>query len=259
MKKTMATTLALAAAGLAVLLGGKSPSTLTPTTPVIASVNSNFKECADDFFNGTPPTIRNLQELKPREICFKDFAVLHSGTNRSPIYCAEKLNRATLADARDEQRTNQFYEEARLPSVDRAQLASYRGSGWDRGHLCPAAQRQSPESMAQSFSLANIVAQAPTNNRKQWGRSVESAARKYVDRAGADVYMITGPAYDPNITPRYLSGGERIPDFLWKVVLDPTNKKLWAYWIANNDNATPEILDYQEITRRTGINFFTGL
>ena len=45
--------------------------------------------------------------------------------------------------------------------------------------------------MAQSFSLANIVPQAPMNNRKAWA-GIERATRKYVMRAAGDVFVITG-------------------------------------------------------------------
>ena len=56
--------------------------------------------------------------------------------------------------------------------------------------MVPAADVTTVEGMAQSFSLANMVPQAPVNNRKAWA-SIEKATRKYVMRASGDVYVVT--------------------------------------------------------------------
>jgi len=99
------------------------------------------------------------------------------------------LNRAIIE--KDIVRGDHFYVEARLPKSERTSLEDYRGSGFDRGHMAPAADMGTNEAMAQSFSLANIVPQAPINNRKTWAK-IEKDTRKYVMRATGDVYVITG-------------------------------------------------------------------
>nr|WP_255493415.1 DNA/RNA non-specific endonuclease [Polaromonas sp. H6N] len=111
---------------------------------------------------------------------------------------AQRLNRALVADA-GEERTEKFYAEARLRSAERATLADCQGSGFDRGHLAPAGQMPTAQAMAQSFSLANMVPQAPKHNRSAWKTSVQAATKKYAARATGDVYVITGPVYDPSI------------------------------------------------------------
>lgn len=73
-----------------------------------------------------------------------------------------------LTEAREVKRTNRFYQEARLPSAERATLQDYKNSGFDRGHLFPAGDASSDKIMAQSFSLSNIVPQAAQHNRRAW-------------------------------------------------------------------------------------------
>lgn len=63
--------------------------------------------------------------------------------------------------------------------------------------MAPAADMSTVEGMAQCFSLANMIPQAPKNNQKAWS-SIEKATRKYIKRADGDVYVITGPVFDIN-------------------------------------------------------------
>lgn len=90
------------------------------------------------------------------------------------MFVAEKLNRKSIADA-DEKRTNKFFPDARLRSAERATLDDYKGSGFDKGHMAPAGDMSTAQAMAQSFSLANKVPQAPEHNRGAWVKPVEAA------------------------------------------------------------------------------------
>ena len=130
------------------------------------AANTDFAQCRNDFANGKPPVLSVSADMQPRSLCFSAFAVLHSGKSHTPIYVAERLNREVLLEARHNQRTNKFYAEDRLPRAERAELEDYHRSGFDRGHMAPAGDMATPESMAQSFSLANMVPQYPINNRK---------------------------------------------------------------------------------------------
>lgn len=87
-----------------------------------AAVAGSFDQCRDQFPNGTPPVVSETSfQGSLRAICYESFAILHSGTTKTPVYVVEKLNRARIIDA-DEQRSTQFFADARLPSADRAQL-----------------------------------------------------------------------------------------------------------------------------------------
>jgi len=221
------------------------------------AANTDFTQCRNVFANGEPPVLSASTDMQPRSLCFSAFAVLHSGKSHTPIYVAERLNREVLLEARDNQRTKKFYADARLPRAERAELDDYRGSGFDRGHMAPAGDMATPESMAQSFSLANMVPQYPINNRKAWV-SIEKATRKYVMRAAGDVYVITGPVFDgtpPTIGPDKVW----VPQHLFKLVYDPSTNKIWAHWLDNtNDARVGKPISYEELVRRTGIEFLPG-
>ena len=196
-----------------------------------------------------------------RALCYDAFAILHSGESKTAVYVAQKLNRALVLDA-DEKRTNRFFADARLRSSERATLEDYKGSGFDRGHLAPAGQMPTPAAMAQSFSLANMVPQAPEHNRGAWRTSVEDATKKYAGRATGDVYVITGPVYAPSIArSRGIGPGQvRVPTYLFKLVYDQDQGRAWAHWHVN-DNATrgSRPISYSELTQRTGIDFLPGV
>ena len=127
--------------------------------------------------------------------------------------------------------------------------------------MAPAADMTTPQAMAQSFSLANMVPQASEHNRGTWAKSVEMATRKYAARATGDVYVITGPIFVPSIaeSPSIGSGRVYIPKYLFKLVYDQDKNRAWAFW-QENDNATrgSKPISYAELVARTGIEFLPG-
>jgi endonuclease G len=223
-----------------------------------AAKGLDFRACPQFFAAGTAPRVPKVHQFAPRALCYDSFAVLHSGVSKTPVFVAERLNRAHLNDAKDEKRTNRFFPDARLPSAERARLEDYKHSGYDRGHMAPAANMPTARSMAQSFSLANMVPQAPVNNQRSWA-GIEKATRQYVMRAKGDVYVVTGPVFDTR--PRTIGPGKVwVPKYLYKLVYDESAGRAWAHWIENTDTARagPPI-SYEELVRRTGIEFIPAL
>lgn len=222
----------------------------------------DFSRCLDTFANRKPPVLKVepgvLAAGRLRALCYDGFAILHSGVSRTPLYVAQRLSRAALAAGKGQERTNRFFADARLPRSERAELDDYKSSGYDRGHMAPAADSTNPNVMAQSFSLANMAPQAPENNRKAWA-GIEKATRKYVERAAGDVYVITGPVFTRE---HATIGANRVwvPRYFFKLVYDPGTGRAWAHWIDNTDTARagPPI-SYRELVQRTGVDYLPGL
>ncbi len=207
-----------------------------------------FDECKELFPNQQVPTSQQIG----RDLCFDSFAIYYSPTDKKPIYTVEKLSREQLL-APHPRRSNQFYEEARLPFSERSLLSDYRGSGYDRGHNAPAGDMSNERSMAQSFSLANMMPQARQNNQGIWAKNVEEPTRLYIKRTAGDVYVFTGSTGNSGSIGK---GRVTIPSHLYKLVYDPNKKQAWAYWVENTNEASmsPPIT-YQDLMQKTGIDF----
>lgn len=223
---------------------------------------ASFDQCKQFFPGGVTPLVSTKAPGKQRDLCMSGFAALHSGQSKTSVFVVERLNREHLMKARAEKRTDNFYEEARLPSGERAQLGDYKArdlndNRYDRGHLAPAADMADGDSMAQSFSLANMVPQAPRMNRKPWA-DVENSTRKYVMRAQGDVFVFTGPVYSGQV--EGLGKGQVwIPHYMFKLVYDATTNRAWAYWMDNRDDAAiSRPISYKELVVRTGTQFLPG-
>lgn len=218
---------------------------------------NEFGQCRHLFAHGSPPVIQQKDAQKTRSLCYEAFAVLHSGRSRTPVFVAQRLNRAMLLAARDVRRANRFFADARLPRSERAGLEDYQGSGFDRGHMAPAGDMATDASMAQSFSLANTVPQSPLNNRKSWA-AIEKATRKYVMRAAGDVFVITGPVFD-GTPPTIGTNRVWVPQHLFKLVYDPSAGRAWAHWLDNSDDVRlGKPISYEELVLRTRIEFLPG-
>lgn len=232
-------------------LGFPAEPGLAPATPVGGTqAQTQFRECRGLFPNERPPVVPAGPSF--RELCFDAFAILHNGRTRTPAFVVQRLSRRLLQQAQHIERSDRFYQEARLPASERAELNDYRRSGYSRGHLAPAADMHTAEAMAQSFSLANMVPQDQRHNSGAWAK-IESDTRKYISRARGDVYVFTGPVYAGQIE---TIGDNKVavPTHLFKLVYDATTRRSWVHWQANHANATvgPPIT-YEEFVRRTGM------
>ena len=211
---------------------------------------AGFDDCPQ-FFSGKPPVIQGYGQQ--RELCFEEFAVLHSGQTKTPLYTAQRLNARMLNKAKDLKRNDKFYEEARLPESERALLSDYRRSGFSRGHMAAAGDMSTTFGKAQSYSLANMVPQDPTQNGKPWSQ-IEQDTRRYIRRARGDVYVITGPVFNSRQPRTIGNSGVWVPDAVFKMVYDPATGERWVHLQANQKSTRAgKPISYEEFVQRTGI------
>jgi endonuclease G, mitochondrial len=212
--------------------------------------------CPAYYVDGRLPEIRNPSlATATRELCFGEFGVMHSALTRTPLWSAEFLRAGQVAAARALTRENSFHAEPRLPPGQRAELADYARSGFDRGHMAPNGDMPDRASQRDSFSLANMVPQDGDNNRHVWA-AVEGAARTLAEREGA-LYVITGPAF---LGARLRKVGNVIvPSHLYKVVYSPRQQAGAAWFVENQPGAAPQVLPIPELERMIGIDLLPSL
>lgn len=212
--------------------------------------------CPQHYAAGQRPVVTN-PKLQPRtqELCFKAFAVLHSGLSRTPLYAAEHLTRQNMKNAAKLSRKDSFHAEDALPEGDRAELSDYERSGYDRGHMAPNADFATRKAQAESFSLANMVPQVHENNAGVWA-GIESAARQLASAEG-DIYVVSGPAFIGKDIKKI--GNVLVPTHIWKVIYSPAQHKAGAYLVTNDDTRGYAVLTVAKLEKMVGLSLLPGL
>lgn len=113
-------------------------------------------------------------------------------------------------------RQNDFRNDTSLPlGWYQVMSTSYSGSGYDRGHICPSADRTSSiEVNSATFFMTNMIPQAPNNNQGPWA-DMENYLRSLIS-IGKEMYIYAG-GYGSNGT--IDSGRVNIPSRTWKIVV----------------------------------------
>lgn len=231
-------------------------SIITAVVLAVISTAASAQECADKFMNGKAPVLTNEKlSAKTQPLCFTEFAVLHSGVTRTPLWSAEHLTRSQIEAASTMRRENVFHPETRLSPTERAELSDYARSGYDRGHMAPSGDEPDAQSQAESFSLANMVPQNPTLNRGIW-EGIESAVRTLAKRDG-EVWVVTGPAFR-GATVQRLHGRVMVPTDTWKAIYDP-HLGASAYMATNDGSGNIVTMSINHLRDITGIDPFPGL
>jgi DNA/RNA endonuclease G (NUC1) len=195
---------------------------------------------------------------------------------RTPIYVLETLTKDSLTGSKRRVRP-QFYEEQSIVQPEyRSKLSHYKNTGFDRGHLAPAADF--PHNMEDTFTLSNIAPQNHVVNLSLWN-ALEEWVRKVVksqkDNNGT-VYVVTGPLWlprrqidDTKYEYGFLGLGRppslvAVPTHFFKVVAVVRQEKIqqFACFVVQNRDPLPSkkledyVVPWKDLEAVTGLQFF---
>jgi DNA/RNA endonuclease G, NUC1 len=209
-------------------------------------------QCPEFFVNGAEPLV---SQANPIPLCFHEFAVAESVKYKTPIYSAEHLTYEQIEAGGHISRKDAFHAENRLPDVAKALPTDYKRSGYDRGHMTPSRDASSAQTQWETFSMANMIPQAPDNNRKIWA-GIEAAVRNIATSEG-EVYVVTGPIYNQN--PKFLNNRIAVPGKIFKAVYIPKTQQAAAYLTNNNSSQDFAVISIAQLQTMTGFDPFPAL
>lgn len=158
-------------------------------------------------------------------------------------------------------RAKRFKEDNSIDTKS-ATYFDYRGSGFDRGHLVPAADMAfDHQAMQETFLMSNISPQVKAFNGGIW-KELEENVRDWAFKNDG-LYICTGPVFGKRPS---TIGQSRIwiPDFFYKVLLDleSNSPKAIAFILPNKISYEPLMyyaVSVDALEERTGFNFFDNL
>ena len=190
---------------------------------------------------------------------YEGFRVSFNKENKTPNWVAWELL-GTEAEG-DAKRYDKFWQDLKVEGCPTTR--DYSNSGYDRGHLCPAAdQKWSAQAMIDCFSLANMAPQDHSLNAGAWS-TLEKKERLWAKRDSA-IVIIAGPIYEPQDTKRIGGAGVRVPGAFFKVIIAPyLDEPRGIGFVYPNMSSPGNMKDYSmtidEVEKLTGIDFFYNL
>ena len=158
-------------------------------------------------------------------------------------------------------RERPFFEIDETVPGHSAHWRNYKGSGYDRGHLCPAGDRRfSEEAYIETFFTSNVSPQDRAFNAGIWNR-LEQQVRRWCRRYG-DLYIVTGGVLHDDL-PEIGQEGVEVPEYFYKIIYSPSpDQRIISFLIPNEEQQKP-LRDFEisvdELEERTGIDFFFQL
>lgn len=216
----------------------------------------------------TDVTLENNYLLEKEE-----YVMSYNRGNATANWVSWHLDEAWFGDA---PRQNDFRADTSLPAGwFQVSHSDYTNSGFDRGHVCPSADRTlSVDDNSNTFFMTNMMPQAPNNNRIAWA-NLENYCRSMLS-GGYEIYIISGG---------YGSGGDgsngyattiangqiNVPSNTWKVIMIlpdgendvdrvTSNTRVIAVDMPNSQNVVSDWTQYKtsvdDLEAITGYDFF---
>lgn len=215
--------------------------------------NENYScELAVPTFTATPAKSQLIEHI--------GYTVSYNSSTKNPNWVGYELTAEEVAGvvARESNFTCDPLAKGTQATDD-----DYRNSGWDRGHMAPAADMKwSKQAMEESFYLTNVSPQSQKLNRGTWKR-LEELTRDKAELYGR-VIVVTGPIFNSNKQKSIGENKVKIPDAFFKVLLTDYNGKYRAIgFICNNKAGKKKLKEHamcvDDVENITGLDFFTQL
>lgn len=187
------------------------------------------------------------------------YALSYDEDHELPEWVAYEITRERL-DAPRVERLGAFMPDPDV-RTESATPRDYTGSGYDKGHLCAAADMAFNQlAMTESFYMSNMCPQTPAFNAGVW-RELEECARDWGRRFGR-VYVATGPLLPDSgyeALGRIGFSKVTVPGAYYKVLYAPDAHRAIGFIIPNTVSDRP-VMDYactiDRVEELTGIDFF---
>jgi endonuclease G len=188
-----------------VQIGDFSSPTPTPTPTPTASEHLTMGNPSNAVTNVSQPN--NYLMEKPQ------YSMSYSRDNGESNWVSWHLDTSWLGSAA---RQDDFRADTTLPTGwYQVQATDYSGSGFDRGHMCPSADRTiTVAANSATFLMSNMIPQLPANNQGVWA-NLESYSRTLVSQ-GNELYIISG---GQGLRYFIANGHVAVPAQTWKVII----------------------------------------
>ena len=202
---------------------------------------------------------RNLTDRKERILKRTGYTLSYNSFYKTPNWVAWELTRKETEGKAE--RYDKFLPDPDLPEP-RVEHSDYTRSGYDRGHMAPAADMKwSKKAMEESFLFTNMCPQNGNLNRGDWNE-MEMACRKWAKKYG-DLYIVCGPILYKGKHKTIGKNKVVVPEAFFKVVLRTgDNPQAIGFIYKNTSGNRPKdsyVNTVDEVERITGIDFFSSL
>lgn len=198
---------------------------------------------------------------KPTLLCRMGYVLSHNSEKKVALWVTYLLTKEKLDG--NHPRSDDFRPDPDLSPRDRSELKDYRNSGYDRGHLAPAADMSwDAQAMSESFFLSNMAPQVgPGFNRGIWA-VLEERVRDWTRQRDA-LYIFTGPIFGPEGHAHIGPNGVSVPNHFYKIVFDPVLVEVIAFIMPNERLQTIDLPKYitnvDTVEAQTGLDFLSEL
>ncbi len=189
----------------------------------------------------------------------ESYSLSYSELHEQAEWVAYELKKAHLSNTNFKR---PYFQVDKAVKTKAAHWRNYKKSGYDKGHLCPAADRKySKSAFDETFLTSNISPQKNAFNAGVWNR-LEQKTRYWAKKYDG-VFVVTGGILEDNLK---TIGEEEVavPNQFYKVLIDNnTGKtKVIAFLLPHKNSNKPLyefVVSVDDIEELTGIDFFSEL